>query len=152
MWYSYCEVSHFRRRFLAVPTSATKARSTVSTFAASHGFSGDALCDVETSVGEAVANAIEHGNRMRGVFTVACSFERGILTIEVCDGGAGFDDSTKPMLDIGERRTPSLRGYGLYLMRTLMNRVTFKDGGTTVVLEKHLHAACSTTENTQLAP
>jgi len=145
-------VSQFRRRFLAVPTSATKARSAVSTFAASHGFSGDTLCDVETSVGEAVANAIEHGNRMRGVFTVACSFAHGVLTIEVCDGGAGFDDSTRPAMNLSERRTPSLRGYGLYLMHTLMNRVTFKDGGTTVVLEKNLHAACGSGENTQLGP
>jgi len=147
-------VSHFRRRFLAVPTSATKARSAVSTFAASHGFSGDALCDVETSVGEAVANAIEHGNRMRGVFTVACSFASGTLTIEVCDGGAGFDDSTKPAPDTAERRTPSLRGYGLFLMRSLMNRVSFKDGGTTVILEKQLNCAGAAArgENSQLAP
>ncbi len=89
---------------------------------------------------------------MRGVFTVACSFARGVLTIEVCDGGAGFDDSTKPAPDIAERRTPSLRGYGLYLMRSLMNRVAFKDGGTTVILEKHLHCAGAVGETTQHAP
>ena len=129
-----------------------KARSAVSTFASSHGFSGDALCDIETSVGEAVANAIEHGNRMHGVFTVACGFTQSVLTIEVCDGGAGFDDSSKPAPDLAERRTPSLRGYGLYLMRTLMNRVSFENGGTTVILEKHLPVAGGSTETTQLAP
>ena len=118
-------------------------------FAASHGFSDDALSDVETSVGEAVANAIEHGNRMRGAFTVACDFTGGVLTIEVCDGGDGFDDATKPAPNLAERRTPSLRGYGLYLMRTLMNRVSFKDGGTTIVLEKHLANPDSPSERSQ---
>jgi len=132
---------------LAVPTSATKARRAVSTFAASHGFSGDALSDVETSVGEAVANAIEHGNRMHGEFSIACGFASGILTIEVCDGGGGFDVTAKPALNLAERRTPSLRGYGLYLMRSLMNRVSFKDGGTTVVLEKHLPASSNSSES-----
>ena len=126
-----------RRRFLAVPGSAAKARSAVSLFSSLHGFSGDELSDIETAVGEAVANAIEHGNRMRGAFTLTCTFEDGMLQISVSDSGAGFDDATKPPIDTTpERRTPSLRGYGIYLMRTLMHRVSFEDGGTTVVLEK----------------
>ncbi len=121
-----------------MPASATKARSAVTVFATSQGFSGDALCDIQTAVGEAVANAIEHGNRHRGFFSVVCRFDRGTLSIEVSDGGAGFDDATRPVENLQQRRTPSLRGYGLYIMRTLMTRVAFRDGGTTVVLEKQL--------------
>jgi anti-sigma regulatory factor (Ser/Thr protein kinase) len=106
-----------------------------------HGFEHTALSDIETSAGEAIANAIEHGSRFRGFYTVACGFESGVLTIAVTDGGAGFDDATRPGENIRERRTPSLRGYGIYLMRTLMNRVSFQDAGRTVVLEKRLAAA-----------
>lgn len=126
-----------RRRFLAVPTSAAKARSAVSLFSSLHGFSGDELCDIETAVGEAVANAIEHGNRMRGAFSVTCSFEDGLLRVSVSDSGDGFDDATKPPVDTApQRRTPSLRGYGIFLMRTLMHGVSFEDGGATVILER----------------
>jgi anti-sigma regulatory factor (Ser/Thr protein kinase) len=125
---------------LAVPTSAAKARQAVSLFSTLHGFSGDELCDIETAVGEAVANAIEHGNRERGSFTVSCAFERGTLTIEICDSGAGFDVSPRAP-EPTERRTPSTRGYGISIMRSLMSRVAFKNGGSTVVLEKRYPGA-----------
>jgi anti-sigma regulatory factor (Ser/Thr protein kinase) len=106
-----------------------------------HGFEHTSLSDIETAVGEAIANAIEHGSRFRGFYTIQCNFECGVLNVSVSDGGAGFDDGTRPGENIRERRTPSLRGYGIYLMRTLMNRVSFQDGGRTVVLEKRLTAS-----------
>jgi len=58
-------------------------------FATLCGFSRSACLDIESAVGEACANAVEHGyTRTRG-FCVACGFDQGVLSVEVRDFHAG---------------------------------------------------------------
>ena len=124
-------------RYRASPERAAAARRSVSTFAKACGFRGERLTDLELAAGEAIANAIEHGNRLRGFFEVRCRFDGAILTIEVKDRGSGFDAPSEP--------TPgpdsNLRGWGLFLMKNLLDRVSYFENGTGVRLEMSLPAA-----------
>jgi anti-sigma regulatory factor (Ser/Thr protein kinase) len=107
------------------------ARTAVLDFARSCGFASSELRDIEIAVGESVANAIEHGNKMRGSFSVAGRFQDGVLTIEVRDQGAGFAH--------GDDLPPQpYRGWGLLLMRSVLDSLSFDDDGATVRLEKRL--------------
>lgn len=86
-------------------------------------------------VGEALANAVGHGNRAlphRRV-RVTAEAEPGELRVAVEDEGEGFDadappDPTRP----GRRTRPD--GRGLHLQRRLADEVRHEDGGRRVVL------------------
>lgn len=127
-------MSEFRRRFRAVPTSVPRARRAVVTFAAAHGFSGDDLDDVETAAGEALANAIEHGNRPDGFVELYCAFDGHLLAIEVKDHGAGF----VPQASVARSESARGRGWGIFLMHSLTDRVSYRDNGSLVRLEKRV--------------
>jgi serine/threonine-protein kinase RsbW len=95
-----------------------------------------------TSLREAVANAIRHGNRRdpeRRV-RVACAIEDSTVTIRVEDEGEGFDPADIPdPTDPENLLRPS--GRGIFYMRQFMNRVDFSStaaGGTAVVMVKDL--------------
>jgi len=80
---------HFRKRFPGKSMSVRDARREVMGFATMCGFSRSACLDIESAVGEACANAVEHGyTRTRG-FCVACGFDQGVLSVEVRDFHAG---------------------------------------------------------------
>ena len=89
---------------------------------------------------EAGTNAIQHGNVFAADKSVTFVFDvgPGEIAVRVDDNGRGFDASRVPnptdpsnLLDV--------HGRGLYLMRELMDEVTFEnrpDHGTTVRLRK----------------
>jgi anti-sigma regulatory factor (Ser/Thr protein kinase) len=121
-----------------VPTSVPKARRVIVTFAAAHGFAQEDLEDIETAAGEALANAIEHGNRADGFIELFCQFTDLVLVVEVKDWGAGF----LPGKSIGERSEGARgRGWGIFLMKSLMDRVSHRENGSLVRLEKRLPRA-----------
>ena len=95
------------------------------------------LADIETAVGEALANAVEHGHREESGFEVHVFVERGHVVIEVQDDGAGFAAS-HPRENPGH---DAPRGFGIYLMRHLMDRVDYSNNGTRVRLAKRLPLA-----------
>ena len=67
-----------------------RARLELTDFAARCGFGDGMLADIESAVGEALANAAEHGNRGASAgFDVFATFEDARLEIEVKDHGAG---------------------------------------------------------------
>jgi len=117
--------------------SVRNARRAVSAFAASCGFEGALLSDVESAAGEALANAAEHGDRESSSgFDVIATFDGTQLVIEVQDHGAGFDAGA-----VLHSAPPSLggnRGFGIHLMRTLMDDVRYSDRGSRVQLVKRL--------------
>jgi serine/threonine-protein kinase RsbW len=95
-----------------------------------------------TSLREALANAVRHGNRqnpdqdVRVFFTI----ENSTATIRVEDEGDGFNPA-----DVPDPTTPEnlLRpcGRGIFYMRQFMNRVEFSPGptgGTAVVMVRDL--------------
>jgi serine/threonine-protein kinase RsbW len=97
---------------------------------------------IELAIGEACANAIEHGSPSgeANSFTVRCLIEpdQCALTIEVEDEGADFDlDALTPS------RTPDLTsegGRGLFLMHAIMDEVALhnSDRGLRVRMVKHV--------------
>lgn len=92
---------------------------------------------VPVALTEAISNAILYGNRQDRSKTVRVRavVENGDLVLEVADQGLGFDldactqDPTKP------ENLAREDGRGLFLMRSLMDRVErYNDGGNVVRL------------------
>ncbi len=94
--------------------------------------------EIELALNEAIANAVVHGcggdpaKRVR--LCVACQAEHGML-IAVRDPGEGFDPATLPSPIVGERIYES-HGRGIFLIRRLMDEVSFERGGTEIRMRK----------------
>ncbi len=90
--------------------------------------------EIETSLREALANAILHGcgndPSKQVQCCVACDTDRGLLLI-VRDPGKGFDPAQIPSPVIGQNLY-SAHGRGIYLINLLMDEVRFEHGGTEI--------------------
>jgi anti-sigma regulatory factor (Ser/Thr protein kinase) len=114
-----------------------QARRALIDFAAQCGFDDGILDDVESAVGEALANAAEHGNSNASAgFDVSATFDDARLTIEIKDNGAGFD--TASALQHANPDAVGNRGFGIFLMRMLMDEVAYSDRGSRIHLVKRL--------------
>jgi anti-sigma regulatory factor (Ser/Thr protein kinase) len=124
-----------RVQYRGTPRSVREAREAVVDYARLCGFGSRATIDIALGVGEALANAVEHGNKDLGFIGVTCRFEAGELTIEIRDEGRGFD-----VARIGKRhRDPdAVRGFGISIMRSVMDSVEYEGRGTCVRLRKRL--------------
>jgi len=97
------------------------------------GFNDDALDDIELAVGEALANAVEHGHRGGGWISASCDCENDAFNVTIRDNGPRFDHAKRMPA------TPpafSLRGFGLNIMRGAMDNVRFQRGGRSVTMTK----------------
>lgn len=132
-----------RTRYRGTPRAVREARNAIVDFARVCGFSSQLTVDIALAAGEALANAVEHGNKDLGYVALLCRFEDEVLTVEVRDEGHGFDFAAA----VKRRREPnSVRGYGITIMRALMDEVQYVDRGTTVRLRKRLVADAVTVE------
>jgi serine/threonine-protein kinase RsbW len=98
------------------------------------------VVDIETALREAVANAIIHGNHEdahKHVYvTCRCQMD-GEVSITVRDEGHGFDSRMLP--DPTDPKNRFRRhGRGIYLMRVLMDEVSFEENGHVVRMRKML--------------
>jgi anti-sigma regulatory factor (Ser/Thr protein kinase) len=125
----------YRARFPNTRRAATQARRALVAHVARYGFAAQDLSDIETAVGEALANAAEHGHRSESAFDVRVYVERNLLIIEVQDDGTGFG-APEPDGRVPAHDAP--RGFGIYLMRHLMDEVNYTERGTCVRLSKRL--------------
>lgn len=125
----------FKARYRSERASVAIARRAVSDFARHCGFDRPALSDIESALGEALANAVEHGHRDHGWFRVNCEFDAEVLVMEVKDLGGGFDFE-QPIA--AERAELQPRGFGRTIMRACMDDVHYSDGGTRVRLIKRV--------------
>ena len=95
--------------------------------------------EIETALREAVTNAIKHGCNGDPRKLVCCRVQYTLgegLHIVVRDPGRGFDHRRVP--------DPTLRdhlyenhGRGVFLIRRLMDEVSFRRGGSEVHMRKH---------------
>ncbi len=89
------------------------------------------------SLTEAVNNAIVHGNKSDPAkkVIVRCEVLPGWLLLMVCDQGNGFNPG-KVGNPLARQNLMKESGRGIFLMRTLMDKVEFKPGneGTEVRL------------------
>ena len=119
-------------------------RMVVSAFAAGIDPTVEELCDIKTSVSEAVTNAIVHGYREgTGQVYITCTLDdKRKLTIRVQDKGGGIPDIKQAMEPLYTTCTTGERaGLGFAVMEELVDKVRVRsimDKGTTVTLEKKL--------------
>ena len=117
--------------------SVRQARRALFAFAQQCGFRGTILSDVESAAGEALANAAEHGDREGSSgFDVRATFDGSELVIEIKDHGAGFDCRGALTGHVPDAR--GNRGFGIFMMRRLMDKVAYSDRGSRIQLVKRL--------------
>lgn len=96
--------------------------------------------EIEVSLYEALANAVEHGCRhdpeKMVEVVVACEEHRGMI-IMVRDPGPGFDPESVPSPIIGENLYAD-GGRGIFLINQLMDEVRYEKNGTEIWMIKGL--------------
>lgn len=120
---------HYKETFACTPTEARRARKAVARFAGEW-LQGADSSDFETAVGEALANAVEHGKC--SCLIVDCVYAHEKLVAEIVQDGVGFQAPRA-------HRAPahgSDRGYGLFIMHSMLDRLEFYENGTRVRLVK----------------
>lgn len=113
--------------------SLTPARQAIMDFIAPHCAREAEEIDIFIALQEALANAVLHGCGKHPSQTVHCRVEinASAITITVRDSGPGFDPETATQLtESGGNLSPS--GRGICLMRSLMDHVTYRQGGAEV--------------------
>ena len=128
----------------ALPAFVGVARTVVAAIATSvPGIDDDRLEDLRIAVSEACTNAVEAhqavGRDQRIV--LRCLIESEALQIRVEDSGNGFDPTAVPLPPVGDpSQLNSERGWGLQLIRALVDDVTFMptNEGTAVHLRMEL--------------
>ncbi len=98
--------------------------------------SADLVADIEAVVGEALANAAEHGHKNHGTIRVEGTLTKGYLEASISDDGPGFFLRGPVSADHPPAHSP--RGYGLFLIRTLVDELEFRNDGRTVWFRKRL--------------
>jgi anti-sigma regulatory factor (Ser/Thr protein kinase) len=123
--------ARYRDAFAGSPENATGARRGIARFAASW-LAGSDLWDLELAVGEVLSNVVQHG-RSPWIAVVCYRQDNGFVT-EVRNYGHGF---TPPQRF---ERPPegAQRGYGLFLMYTLLDELKFFDDGRRIRLVKKI--------------
>jgi serine/threonine-protein kinase RsbW len=106
--------------------------------------------EVGMAVREAVANAIEHGNRSvpEKKVQVELDLQPSELVIKVRDEGDGFDPSgiSDPRAPVNLLRT---EGRGILFMKEFMDEIDYTfglNGGTEVTLRKQVHSSGGSTD------
>jgi serine/threonine-protein kinase RsbW len=95
--------------------------------------------DIRLSLQEALVNAVKHGSRSDRALPVRLDIEtkENSLVLTVSDRGEGFDFHN--VLDPTEAKNlQKLSGRGIFLIRNLMNKVEFFDGGRKITMIKFL--------------
>jgi serine/threonine-protein kinase RsbW len=127
---------HYRTAFTGDIRNVARARQSVAAFAADCGFPKEAVADIRLAAGEALSNAVEHGCATRSrQIVVDCTFDGFELAIEIRDSGDGFP---APIDQASVEPDVRGRGFGIFLMRRLMDKVSFALNGTVVRLVRRL--------------
>lgn len=130
-------MTEFRAQYPSAYESVGKARRAVVAFA-SNWFRGDELNDIESAVGEALANCAEHGHRQGGEIEIRGRYAADEISIEIKDTGTGFERWSSPR---NEEPVPhATRGYGMFIMRRVMDEIEYADRGTRLRLIKRRSA------------
>ncbi len=92
------------------------------------GFTEDRIEDLKTAVGEACLNAIEHGNKLDTSTKVGVTLtvEETKLQVAVKDEGKGVGEISLPSIEDKIEGKDRPRGWGIFLIKSLMNEVTFE--------------------------
>jgi serine/threonine-protein kinase RsbW len=109
-------------------------RDFVGEAASQAGFSDKEIYAIQLAADEASSNIIEHAyaGMKGGRLEIECNLFEGGLKIVMCDQGKSFNPSSVPEpnvnADLSERK---IGGLGMYLMRKLMDEVTYETSDET---------------------
>ena len=95
--------------------------------------------DIEMALREALANAVIHGNgddSCKNVYVTCRCYVDGEISITVRDQGRGFASNAVQDLTLLSNLLFT-HGRGIYLMKTLMDEVSFEEGGSVVRMRKN---------------
>jgi serine phosphatase RsbU (regulator of sigma subunit)/anti-sigma regulatory factor (Ser/Thr protein kinase) len=118
----------------SAPGNERQARSRVAAAIASQGLPEDKVRKLETAVAEATMNAMEHGNKYQEdlLVTIDVCTRPGEVMVRVKDRGGKTElpDVEVPDLDAKLAGEQSPRGWGLYLIRNMVDelRIDQEDG------------------------
>ena len=92
------------------------------------GFTDDRIDDLKTAVAEACLNAMEHGNKMDACTKVGITLtvEESKLQVSVKDEGKGINKIPTPRIEDKIEGKEKSRGWGIFLIKSLVNEVTFE--------------------------
>ena len=106
----------------SAPNSMRAARHALVAFAQTVGLTGETLAELEIAIGEALANAGEHGHAPGGSIEISAAFSGEALMIEIKDDGPGFHGWKSPAATPRDASSP--RGF------------EYLDGGRRVIITK----------------
>jgi serine/threonine-protein kinase RsbW len=129
--------AEFRARFACTYRSAVEARRQLVAFIRTLSFEPESVADIESAVGEALANAAEHGFNDGTAFEIRAWIDGESLAIEVQDQGPGFPQAGGAHV-AGGPPADAPRGFGIFIMRTLMDEIAYDDRGRRITLRKRL--------------
>ena len=123
--------------------SLNSLRESIVTYLTERSLDERTVAIVELCCYEAVANIIEHSqpSDVDNRIWVRCSLHDNHVRCEIVHYGPEFDLTQAPMPDIQQHfKQGKNQGLGIYIMRTLMNEVTFtyEQGRNTLVILKNL--------------
>lgn len=118
-------------------TAVAAARDRIMDFLEQHGVADEEAIDILVALQEALVNAVHHGCRNNPSQVIRCSVEvdAEAIAIVVKDPGEGFD--TAVVTDVSDDGTNlTNHGRGIFLMRGLMDEVSYSHGGSELTLKK----------------
>lgn len=125
-------------RFPCSRKYAIRARRSFTTYLTSLQIGAETQSDLETAIGEAIANAIEHGYPKARWFQIRCRVVDNEIMTEVEDDGPGFQ-ATNP----SQPAPGQTRGFGFGIMRSLVDELYVLKNGRLVRFKKRLPVVIS---------
>ena len=113
------------------------ARDRIMDFLEEQGVADEEAIDILVALQEALVNAVLHGCRNDPSQVIRCSVEvdAEAITIVIKDPGVGFD--TAAVTDVSDDGINlTNHGRGIFLMRGLMDEVSYSHGGSELTLKK----------------
>jgi len=121
--------------------SVNKAESIANEYAGKLGFGEEDTMKISMAVREAAVNAVLHGNAYDPAKHVQLSFDidGARLMIKITDQGKGLDPANVPD-PLAPENLLKQSGRGIFLMKTFMDEVKYRDlgPGTELTLIKHV--------------
>ncbi len=136
-------MNYLKTAFSAIPENEKLARQIAASFVLDTNPTIEEICDIKTSVSEAVTNSIIHGYQNNGgIIHMDLVLEDNTLEITISDNGTGIDDVEKARQPLFTSQPELERsGMGFTVMESFMDYVDViseKGSGTTVIMRKKL--------------
>lgn len=133
-------------KFPAKAEYVSVIRLSISGIASRMGFTYEDIEDMKVAVSEAATNVVTHAYERAGEMTIGIGVYHDRIEVMVADYGESFDfNEVKEDIGPFDAETDTLEdlregGFGLFLIKTLMDKVEIKNHhGVIVLMTKYLH-------------